>query len=163
MAELVYPLSAFEILETVLAQGLQYGFRRQPVPAQVVGNLGHQRLAAVAYGKKACHAVKRRAEIVAVARFRYAGMKRHPDLHARLLRPGLGREGALRSQRCGKRLRSGCESSTEGIARRLEDEAAMGFDTLANQGVVTSERRPHSLGLLLPHPGAAFDVGEQKR
>ena len=40
--------------------------------------------------------------------------------------------------------------------------AAVGFDRLAEEGVVASQGSLHRLGVLLPEAGAAFDVGEEK-
>jgi len=34
--------------------------------------------------------------------------------------------------------------------------------TVAGQGIVAGQRRPHRLGVLLPEAGAALDVGEEK-
>ena len=50
----------------------------------------------------------------------------------------------------------------KGIADGLEDMAAVGFDGLAEQGVVVGEGETHGLGELLPELGAALDVGEQE-
>jgi hypothetical protein len=81
----------------------------------------------------------------------------HPELRQFLLERALGGDGCLhRTKGVGK-------SRAERIAHRLEDVAVVGSDRLVEEGVVTGERFPHRLGLLLPEAGAAFDVGEEKR
>ena len=52
---------------------------------------------------------------------------------------------------------------TKGIAPSLEDLPMGCTDGVLHQRVVSSERHAHGVGLGLPEPGAAFDVGEKKR
>jgi hypothetical protein len=48
----------------------------------------------------------------------------------------------------------------DGIPNGAEDRAMMAFDGLAQDGLVARERIRHDVGMLLPQPRAALDIGE---
>ena len=162
MEELVDDLRLREILEREFAQRDQ----RCPVgkgpfagPAR-----GHreERLPAVPGVHHPCDAVERRAEVVAVAQFRRPGVQAHPHADDRPSRPRLDGERLLRGQRSGQPVRRRGEGGIERVAAGLEDVAAVLADRLAQQDVVARQGHAHEVGILLPQPGAAFDVGEQE-
>ena len=150
MAELEDDLSAREVLETVLAEGLQRRVGRQPVARQIARDLGHQCLPAVADGKQTRHVVERRPEVVAVAHFRRAGMQRHSGVDRGLVRPTLRTKRTLRGERGLERVHRGREGGTECIANRLEHVAAVRLDALAQQRVVARKRHLHCIVLGRP-------------
>ena len=76
--------------------------------------------------------------------------------------PRLGSEVKLGGKRGLERVVCGGEGSAEGIADGLENIALMRFNALAHQGIVACKGGLHSVGVLLPKPCAALDVGEEK-
>src|SRR6266446_9010690 len=107
---------------------LERGPARHAVAAQIVGDLGHNRLSAVRGSKKTSYLVERTAEIVAATNFRGPRMQRHPDANRRLFRPPLGTERALRSERSLDCAWRGGKGGAERIARGLEDVPAARLD-----------------------------------
>ena len=67
----------------------------------------------------------------------------------------------LQLQRGMQRVERIAEHSMDPIAGRLDDEASVRFDGLAAERIMTCQRGPHALGLLIPQPRASLDVGEQ--
>jgi hypothetical protein len=59
---------------------------------------------------------------------------------------------------CGDCLGSGRESGAESVAGRAEDLPGVGFDRLAQDGVMALQGSMHGLRLAFPKPGAAFDI-----
>src|SRR5437899_3294509 len=70
-----------------------------------------------------------------------------------LLQLHRGTDGVARIFECG----------VDSVAGRLHDDASMFLHRCPANRVMTCQRRPHPLGLLLPQTGAALDVGEQER
>src|SRR5437870_8455204 len=135
MAELEHSLTPRQVLERVLAEGLERRSGGQPITTQIVRDLRDQRLAAVPGGDQARHMVERRAEVVTVADFRSSRMQRHPGANRGLLRPPLCAERALRGERRLDRARCGGEGGTESVACGLEDVPAVRLDMLSQQGI----------------------------
>ena len=76
--------------------------------------------------------------------------------------PGFASQRPLGGGGGGDRRRDGGKDGAEGIADRLEDEAAVRLDRRAQQCVVAGEGDRHRPRLALPEPGAALDVGEEE-
>jgi hypothetical protein len=68
----------------------------------------------------------------------------------------------LSSQGGQERIGRPRESSTKGVANRSEDDAVVGFNAVTHDRVVAGERVGHCVGVLLPAPGAAFNIGKEK-
>src|SRR5208282_1202732 len=75
---------------------------------------------------------------------------------------GIG-ERLLEGERGGDRIEWVPEGAMDAIAGRLHYHAAMRLHRRPSEMVVARQRPPHPLGLLLPQPAAALDVGEEKR
>ena len=70
---------------------------------------------------------------------------------------------ALQGQ-CGLHAVDGIvEHGVDAVAGALDQVAAVGLHGGAAELVVLCQRAAHRLGLALPQPGAAFDVGEEER
>src|SRR5215831_21005050 len=104
MADLKHRFWPLEILEPVHTQRLDAGKRRQLIAAKIVSRCGEKQLSPMAGREQARHAVERRSEIVAVAHFDRARMKRHPYFEIGRLGPRLTIECALRLERRGERV-----------------------------------------------------------
>jgi hypothetical protein len=149
------------LLEAVCAQFAQTGCRGERLLHSIGSCLGEEDLAAMPRRQHSRYPVEGGAKVVAVPRLRRPDVKGHTRAAAwrratALLAapwPGQGRGEGV-----------GCrgEGGAELIADRLEDVPLVGFDGLAQDGVVVGEGALHGLGVLLPEPGAALDVGEEK-
>ena len=103
-----------------------------------------------------------RRKIVAVARFRVAGVQAHAHTHRADLAPALAVERALRveGRACG--VAGIFEHRAEGITDDLEHVAAMRVDGALEQRVMARLRLLHRIGMLLDQLRRALDVGEKK-
>ncbi len=163
MADLKYRFRSPEILQPVRTERLYARERRQVVATEIVRRLGEKRLTAVTSREKARDTVERRAEIVAVAHFDRAGVKRHAHAQLRSFGPRLAMERALRFECRGKSVGRRVERRAEGVPARLEDVAVVIVDAVAQQRIVARERSAHRIGVRFPQPRAALDVGEEQR
>ena len=120
------------------AQVAQAYLRRQVVAQQLAGGVREQNLPAMPYRQQPRHLVKRRAEVVAVALVGCSGVQYRTHTQGRRP-PWLGLELTLGGQGGGERLVRGGEGGVEGIADRLEDVAAVGLDSLAQEGIVAGQ------------------------
>ena len=158
------PLGGLEVLEGVLTQ-VEPG---QPLARGLAGertrHRGHDHLAAVSGGPDACRAVDVDTHEAATHQRRLPGVDAHPDRDPVVVRPGLGRKGALGDGR-GKH---GIPGAREGHEERIALGALLG----AAGG---RERITQQLAVALPHDRVArraeplletrraLDVGEQER
>jgi hypothetical protein len=55
------------------------------------------------------------------------------------------------------------EHGANTVARVLEQPTTPSLDTFTQHGVMSGQRDPHRVGVGLPQPGRALDIGEQKR
>ena len=89
-----------------------------------------------------------------------------PEAEAELLGSAfalrLGGQAALDRQRRAEGVVGPYEGRAEGVADGLEDLAGVGLDGLAHQGVVALERSAHRVGVRVPTPCRALDVGEEE-
>ena len=85
----------------------------------------------------------------------------HADANRRLA-PRLAGEGVLGGQRSAHARRDGVKGGAERVAHDLENVAAVRLDRDPQDLVMPGERDPHRLGVPLPEPRAALDVGEEK-
>src|SRR2546425_7967099 len=69
---------------------------------------------------------------------------------------------SLTSYRCCHPIGSHRKGGIDRIADHFEDEAAMGANDLAQDGIVASQGCTHRLGMMFPAGGAAFNIGEEK-
>ena len=113
--------------------------------------------------EQACDPVERRAEVVTVAHVDRTRMKRHSHAELRRFGPRLAMECALRLERRGERVGRRVERRAKRVTAGLEDVALVIVDAMAEQRIVTGERRAHRLGVRFPQTRAALDVGEQQR
>ena len=68
------------------------------------------------------------------------------------------------SRNCSRHgISSNGKSGIDGIADHFENKAIMGGDDGTQQDIVSSESRPHGLGIVLPTRSAAFNIGEEER
>ena len=77
--------------------------------------------------------------------------------------PRLRVEAALRLDRRRDRVVRGRERGMEPVARRLHDQAVALLDGIAEDLVVAGERVADRVGVLLPQPSGALEIGEQER
>ena len=106
--------------------------------------------------------VERSPKIVIVARSSRSRIDSHADsdiTHRTKL--GLS-QSLLRGEAGRNRLNWIREGHAEHIAYRLKDVPVEFVERLAHQAVVQFKRTVHRLWKLLPEPGAAFDVSEDK-
>ena len=124
---------------------------------------GEQDLVAVRGGHDPRCAIQRRAEIIAIPKFRHAGVQAHP--HS-LARPAVGRQtragsgfeaspprrlqGALCGEARRERIRSSGEDCIHTVARALDDASAGRLDRVTQQPVVARERDLHRVGISAP-------------
>ena len=151
-----------KIAQPVLAEVSQLHAVRQRVANQVAGGLGHDHLPASGRGQQPGQPVEGRSQVVALVRFRGAGVERHPHGERPELAPILGHERPLRGDGGSQGVGSGGEGRLDGVADRLEPDAVVGGDGLVEQGEVALHRAEHGRCVLLPTPGAPLDVGEQE-
>ena len=135
----------------------------QPVGQQLVRRPGHQDLTTMAGREQPGDPVHHRTEIVPVALQAGPRMQRHAHPDGQAGRPRLSTGSPLDSHR--RRQRGGRvgEHRTKRLAHRLEDVTACHLDLFADNAVMAGQRLRHGLGVGLPQPDAALDVGEQQR
>jgi hypothetical protein len=115
---------------------------------------------------EARRAVEGRAEVVAVARLGLAQVDVHP--HAQVAEalaeraPILRRQRPLRVRRRHQGRVGVLERGVEGVAHRLEHQAAAFLDRRAQQRVVPRQGGGHGRAALLPARRRALDVREQE-
>src|SRR5579872_939904 len=112
--------------------------------------------------QQTCDAIDDRAEIIAVTLLAIPRVQGHTDaqtIHAGKI---FLQHGTLNIDRGLQRAGDGIETRTECVADGFEDVALRVFDYLAQQLVVTLDRRLHGVAMRLPALGARLDVREQK-
>ena len=152
-----------EILQPVLIQVDQRDRVGQGVADERLRRLRHQDLPPVPDGEDAGDAIDGGTEVVGVALLRVPGVQRHPHPEHAGVAPRLVGERPLTGDGGLHGLGRHREGGADGVADRLEDDAAMGLDRLAQQSVVASQGRGHGLGQLLPALGGTLDVREEER
>src|SRR2546430_5433537 len=103
-----------------------------------------------------------RRKIVAVARFRVAGMQAHAHPHRADLAPALAVERALRVQGRACGVAGIFEHRAERIAHDLEHVATVRVYRALEQRVMACLRFLHRIGMLLDQSRRALDVGKKK-
>jgi hypothetical protein len=97
--------------------------------------------------------IERGAEVVVPPPLGLTGCDTHPHRQLeRHLRFGRGIDS-------GPRRREGRDYAITGV---LEELAVVGFDRVPKHRVVSSQGRPHELGVALPPRRGPFDVGEEE-
>jgi hypothetical protein len=135
---------------------------------------GDQDLLAMGDGHDPRRAIQRRAEIIAFAQFRHAGVQAHSHAQ-RDRRLGIGRrrlrardaglrrlQGALRREARGERVRRRFEDGEKAVPRGLHDATGGILNRTTQQRVVPRECDLHRVRILIPQRGAALDVGEEE-
>ena len=112
----------------MLTEVAQRGLLGQLPLNQIGRNARNDDLTAMGDRQQARDAVDRRAEIVAVALVRIAGMQGHADGQALDRIPLLGVERPLRLERGRDRCRPRRERDAKGVADGLEDETAAALE-----------------------------------
>ena len=146
------------------AQVAQRGPARQRRTQLLRGGRREQRLAAVTRGGDALSAHDgQRRNIVAVARFRVAGVQPHAHAHRADLAPVSLVQRALRVE--APRL-----AASPGFSNTEQKRRPTTWNTwprcasiaLLQQRVMARQRLLHRIGMLLDQPRRALDVGEQR-
>src|SRR5688572_26936082 len=94
--------------------------------------------------------------------FGFPGVDTHPDANE-AVSPGLVLQSSLRLQRCLQGIACFMERGAERIADDLKDIPMIAFDGLPQDLVMSRALRFPDAGMLACQPGAAFDIGEEKR
>jgi len=155
-------LGMAQAAQATFAKVAQLGVGRQVLAHELFGGEGEEGLTAVACGEEARDAVEGRAKVVAVALVGGAGVQRHTHTYGFRQIPLLPLKGALSGKGGEESGGRGRKGGIDGIADGLEDMAAVLFDGVAEDGVVAREGSRHGGGMLLPQPGGALNVGEEK-
>ena len=135
----------------------------QGVPNQIRRRLRTQHLPAMAKRHDPGGAVQHRTEIIATPMLRSAAVQSHPHPQRPDPPPRLGRQRALRCDGRGEGIRSQREHGVDPIPRRLHHMPTVGLDGCPQHVIVTSQRRPHRLGILLPLARRRLEVREEER
>ena len=98
--QLEHPFGALEILQPVLAEIAQRGFRRQPGSGQHMGGVGQHYLPAVAGVGDPRRAMHVESDVVPVQKPPLATVNAHPHPHRRICRPLVLRQPALPVECC---------------------------------------------------------------
>ena len=146
----------------MLAKRFQRRAGGKPIAAQVVRDLGQERLPAVRYRQQARDMIERSAEVVVVAKLRRTCVQGHSYADRKRLGPGLGMQRLLCGQPRQYCLRRGGKRDAKGIADGLEDMTATRGNGLPHQFVVARDRRLHRRMTCLPQSRAAFNVSKQE-
>jgi hypothetical protein len=162
MEKLEEALRLLQVLETVRAQVAKVRVSRESLLHQGGSGLRQENLSSVRGSEEARHPVQRRSEVVATAWLDHAGVEGHPHPEGADLPPLLPEYGALGIEGSGDGCGSGGKSGADLVAHALEDTTAVGLDGAMHKDIVARERRFHRRSMLLPEPGAALDVGEEK-
>ena len=109
------------------------------------------------------NAVDDRPEIVAVSLLACTGVQAHPDPERPACRPVLRSKGPLGGKCCCDSGLRCPECRAKGIAHGLEDVAVRFLNRRPDQVIVPAQGNCHALGLGLPQPRRALDVGEEQR
>ena len=134
-------------MRTQLVHGNRVG---EGVSDQVVGRLRQQDLSAVPGREESCHAVERRAKVVAVLALHRSRVQGHAHFDGRLFGPRLCVKRRLPHKRGRDRMRSHRERRAESVAHRLEDKTVGTDDRLTHQHVMTSKGCAHHFSMRLP-------------
>ena len=159
-------LGAPEVAQAMHAQIDQLHAIGQAIDDEIVRRARQQRLPAVRDRPQPRAAIDRLAEVVAlVAQLRLGGVQRDPHPQRRRGRPRLRVQRGLGVQRRGERIRRAGKRRDDAVALALLDRAhpAVPADRILQQCVATGDRQRHRIGVGLPQPRRALDVGQQER
>jgi len=120
-------------------------------------------LPAVRKRQQAGSTVQGRAEVVGVAAFRGADVKRHANGKAAYRRPVARSKRLLCGYSSVHRVGRQIECGVETVARGLEDAAAAFGDGVVQDSIVLAQRFLHRRAMVEPAQAGSFDVGEQER
>jgi hypothetical protein len=162
MDQLEEVLGAPQVLEPMGAQVAQGGPVRELVQHQGGCRRRQQHLAAVAGRHDPRGTVDRRAEVVARARLRLAGVQPHPDPEGSRLPPRLVRQVTLGCHAGAHASDGGREDRHHSVAGGLEHLPVGACHGGTQDRVMALQGALHGAGEPLPKPGAALDVGEQE-
>ena len=152
-----------EIAQAMLAEVDEIYRVLEVVADQVRGRSRGEDLPAVSRGGHTRRAIHRGTEVVAFTQLSATGVQAHPHPQRLGERPILSDERALGVEGGDQRMVGEGECGMEPVASCFHDMAVAVLDGGAKDRVVASERRSHGLGMLLPEPGGALEVGEQER
>jgi hypothetical protein len=108
-------------------------------------------------------AVDRRAEVIVIAVLDDARMQAAPNTQRKSRRFLYIFEPPRQLDDRHHGVQRIAENRVDTIAGRLDERTLPRFDGGARERIMAGERVAHALGLLVPQPGAALDVGEQER
>ncbi len=130
---------------------------------ELLGGERHEDLPAVRGGHEPGGAIDRGSVVVAVAVLGFAGVYADADPQRLGVLPTLRDDRSLRGC-CGReRLARAGEHCVHAIAGHLHDAPVVLRDRRTQQLVVTRQRDPHGLRLLLPESRRTFEIGEDER
>ena len=136
----------------------------QLVAQEHLGGAGDDGLPAMGGGHQAGAPVDRQARVAGVIDdHRLVGVQPDPGPQRVCGAPGLRRERLLKRRRRTHGIPRCRERGGHPVAHPREHVTAMGRNRLLEQLVVADHRGLHRAGILLPHPGRALEIGEQKR
>jgi hypothetical protein len=146
----------------MLAKFAEGNILRQLFTHHLRGRFRKQHLPAMPNRHDARGPVNRRAEVVAVAFLRDAGVQpaAHPEREAAV--GGNRAHPPLQFERRGDRLGGIVERGVQPVAGHLHEVAAVRGDDRVTELVVARQRVGHPRGLGLPQSRAAFDVREEE-
>ncbi len=159
MTQLHHPLRARHTPQRIAAQIGQPHPVGQPIHHQRFGHPRHDRLPTMRQIADTRGAVDRRTRVVAlIAQLNLAGM--HADAY-----PDRSERRPLQRQRARHRIRGPRERGHEAVALALLDRThpVISGDGLVHRPVQQRQRGGHLLGLGLPQPRRALDIGQQQR
>jgi hypothetical protein len=98
--------------------------------------------------------------VIAGAELGFTAVQAHPHLDCEPTDRFF--QAALRGECCIHRVDGFFESTVDTIACGLDNDSAIRFDRITQEGVVPRQRILHQFRVLLPELRAAFDIGKKK-
>ena len=160
MQELINALGGSKVTQPDGAKIPQGDHRRQAVAGAVDNRLGNEHLAPVRRLHDPCCTIHRGAEQIVVPALDNAHMQSTTHTKRDSIRRLRVGQCKLQVQRGAKRVLRVVKYGVHPIASHLHDNAAVLLNRRPRQSVVLRKRPRHPVTLLLPQPGASFDVSK---
>src|SRR5829696_401012 len=146
----------------MLAQVMQRGTVGKRVRGKERDGRRKQYLTTMTRGHESRGPIEGRAEVVTLAKGGLSGVEDHSDAKRARLAPRLADEVALCIEAGADAVYGRVEDRHEPIANRLHDMPCRTLHGVPQDRVVAFEGPLHGVLVVLPEPGAAFDVGEEE-
>ena len=157
------PGGTAKVAQPVLAEVDELHSVGQLVAQEHLGGARDDGLPAMGGGHQAGAPVDRQVRVTGVIDdHRLVGVQPDPCPQWVCGTPGLRRERLLKRRRRTYGISRRRERRGHSVAHPREHVTAMGRNRLLEQLVVADHRGLHRAGILLPHPGRALEIGEQK-